>query len=194
MKCFKCGSDNDESAVFCSRCGVKLSTAATGGGIEKMGVAPLVIYTLFTAGIYAAIWFMKRIDAFNALKSETKLTNGPFGFMLAVCIVNLGVVFYAVFAGVEPDSLFMKNITLTSNMLGMAFQLTLLIQCIKVRRIITDHMNATGGRGEDEISLFYMVLWGLLFPAVFYLQYKLNRLNLSNAMGGFKVDGDIGNT
>ena len=203
MKCFKCGSDNIETAIYCSRCGVRLEAAAAGGGIEGMGVAKLVIYTFLTAGIYAPIWFMKRINGFNALNSEEKLTHGPFGFILAICIVNLGVLCYAsvieagaggsVLMWIEPESRFMKNMVSTVQMLDIVFKVILLFQCIKVKRIISEHISATNNRVEEEISLFYMVLWGLFFPAVFYLQYKLNRMNLSERRGTFNIDKDVRN-
>lgn len=203
MKCIKCGLDNSESAMYCSGCGEKFSIAATGGsGIEGMSVARLVLYTVFTAGIYAPIWLMKRVDGFNALNSEEKLTHGPLGFILAICIVNVGVVLYAsfveagaggnVFMWVEPESPFMKNMVATVHMLDTVFKVMLLFQCIKVRRIIIDHMEANGLQGKDEMPLIFMVLWGLFFPAVYYLQYKLNRVELSSGvadrMDGFKVD------
>ncbi len=199
MQCIKCGNDNEDSAVFCSRCGVNLSAAATSGGIENMSVVRLVVYTFLTAGIYAPIWLMKRLDVLNAFKSEMKITQGSIGIIFALAIVNVGVMVYAVVvvvgSGMELDleGPFMSNIMRTSNMLDMAFKLMLLFQCIKARSILIDHMNATGNRGSEEISFFYMILWGLFVPAVFYLQYKINRIDLSVKRGGFNGGKDIYN-
>lgn len=143
--------------------------------LEPMPVPTLVLYTILSFGIYSAVWFLKRLEAFNALKSETKLNQGVFGFIIAGFVANICIVLYLVFtgeSGTAPGELQGLSLSLvaTSDMLSIAVQVAVLIQAFKVRRILIDHF-------EENLKRDVGVSWGwTIVFGIFYLQYKINRL------------------
>ena len=143
--------------------------------LSPMPVPTLVLYTLLSFGIYSAVWFLKRLEAFNSLKSEVKLNQGVFGFIIAGFVANIFIVLYLVFTGeggTAPGELEGLSLSLvaTSDMLSIAVQVAVLIQAFKVRRILVDHF-------EAHLKRDLGVSWGwTLVFGVFYLQYKINRL------------------
>ncbi|MEE9613583.1 MAG: DUF4234 domain-containing protein [Thermodesulfobacteriota bacterium] len=184
MRCPRCKGNNDDAARYCSLCGNELPHGAHGargeraaseggeggdGGIAALGemaVVQLVFFSLFTFGIYSAVWFLKRLEAINNLRSEVKIGEEPFGFIIAGSIVNIGLVLFVAASGEPAESLSTENILMASDLLGIAVQVTMIVQCFKLRSALVDH---TGG--ELHISW----VWTILFT-VFYLQHKINRL------------------
>ncbi|MCK4739591.1 MAG: hypothetical protein KAT46_06550 [Deltaproteobacteria bacterium] len=172
------GSDASEETEFSRE-----SEATTGktqgsktGAIAflKMPVPKLIILTVITAGIYSAIWFLKQIPSLNNLNAGERFTEAPFGFVIAACVVNIGLAFYIVSVGaVVGDSTFNEIIS-WSNMLSLGVQLVMLFQTLKARMAIISHYKNEYGKDLD-FSLFLTVLLGVFFLSIFYLQYKINR-------------------
>ena len=202
LRCTNCGFDNLEGSRFCASCGKALGEGAAFGedathheesghggvapvpgpgtgravaSLEPMPVPTLVLYTILSFGIYSAVWFLKRLEAFNSLKSETKLNQGVFGFIIAGFVANICIVLYLVFTGeggTAPGELQGLSLSLvaTSDMLSIAVQVAVLIQAFKVRRILIDHF-------EENLKRDVGVSWGwTIVFGIFYLQYKINRL------------------
>jgi len=138
--------------------------------LEKMAVVKVVILTVVTGGIYTALWFLKRIEALNSLNSGHKLGQGVFGFIIAGCIVNIAMVFYLAFAGGTLEEGFALRLLNTSNLLGFAVNVVVLLQTFKVRRILLDHYAGHLGR---DVKLSWPLTF---FFSIFYLQFKINRL------------------
>jgi hypothetical protein len=138
--------------------------------LEKMVVIRLVVLTAVTGGVYTAYWFLKRLDAINSLHSEHKVGQGIFGFIIAGCIVNAAIVLYLAFAGVGLEEGFALRLLNTSNLLGFAVNIAVLVQTFKVRKILLDHYAVHLGRKVD----FSWIL--TFFFSIFYLQFKINRL------------------
>jgi hypothetical protein len=144
--------------------------------IEKMSVPTLVILTIVTFGIYAAVWFLKRLDSFNELRSEVKLTQGVFSFIIAGFVVNLSIIAYIVMTGTldaegMPTTKLAENLFLTSDIVKLVVHVALLVQAFKARSILMDHYNGFLKR-EESFSWPATLIFG-----VFYLQFKINRLN-----------------
>jgi hypothetical protein len=170
LHCAKCGSFNNSWARACTSCGEETDLKMVTFTLEKMAVIKLMLLTAVTGGIYTAYWFLKRLDAINSLNSEHKVGQGIFGFIIAGCIVNVAIVFYLAFAGVSLEESFALRLLNTSNLLGFAVNVAVLVQTFKVRKILLDHYAVHLGR---EISLSWMLTF---FFSIFYLQFKINRL------------------
>lgn len=97
MYCPNCGKDNIDTGIFCSFCGKQISGSVvkedvgqlsqTRIELKKMSVFFLIILTIFTAGIYVPIWFLKQRDAINRL--YPKLKFGPHLFIIAIVVYSL---------------------------------------------------------------------------------------------------------
>ncbi|MCK5235467.1 MAG: zinc-ribbon domain-containing protein [Deltaproteobacteria bacterium] len=176
MICKNCNKQNDDGARFCNLCGAEIS-AAPELKLQKMPVIGLIFYAIITFGIYIGVWFIKKIEILNALNSDTKLSQGVFGFIIAGLLVNIGIILYLIFSGafieLEADGLpvsqLARNLLAISDALALAVQVLILIQAFRVRRILIDHHRSLG----TEIVISWIAL---IFFGVFYLQYKINRL------------------
>ncbi len=133
-------------------------------GLERMGVLKLFLLVFVTGGIYTGIWFLKRLETFNSLNSEVKLRPGPFTFIIAGCVVNIGITLFLMLSGKELDEGLVESLLMTGDLLNIVIAVVLLVQAFKLRRILTDHFHTT-------------VSWlGTFFLTLFYLQYRINRL------------------
>lgn len=135
-----------------------------------MEVWKLVLFTFFTGGIYAAIWFLKRLKAINGLSSRLKLNQGVFGFIIAGCVANIAMALFIISSSGKVDPQVTANLSKASDVLSLLVEMTLLLQAFKVRRVFIDHFMEAGKR---EIPFSWA--WTFLF-SIFYLQYKINRL------------------
>ncbi len=170
LHCTKCGSFNNSWARACTSCGEETGLKMQSFTLDKMPVVKLIVLTVITGGVYTAYWFIKRLEIFNSFRSEHKFGQGIFGFIIAGCIVNITIVFYLAFAGAGLDQTFTLRLLNTSNILGFAVNIVVLIQTFKLRRVLIDHYVGHLGR-EVELS------WILTFLfQIFYLQFKINRL------------------
>lgn len=170
LHCAKCGSFNNSWARACVSCGEETDLKMITFTLEKMSVVKLVILTAVTGGVYTAYWFLKRLDAINSLNSEHRVGQGVFGFIIAGCLVNAAIVFYLAFAGPGLEEGFALRLLNTSNLLGLAVNVAVLVQTFKVRRILLDHYVVHLGR---EVGFSWIFTF---FFSVFYLQFKINRL------------------
>jgi len=121
--------------------------------LKKTNVLLMIFLTIITAGIYQAIWFLRRRGAINSLQSKEKLNTGVFVFVIVLYSVSLLIDF----AGGKSTLL-----------CGIA-AICLLVQCFKVRRIFENHFNVYFKRGISFSGI------ATFFFMIFYLQYKINR-------------------
>ncbi len=183
MYCSKCGHRNNSWARSCTSCGEELSerivlesgevvevVQGEDTSLEKASVVKVLVLTLITGGLYAAFWFLRRLNALNSLASPFKLNQGVFGFVIAGCLVNIAIVFYVAFSEGTISPGLAKSLLDTSDVLGLVIQLVVLFQTFKVRRILMDHFN-------EHLRRDVKFSWILTFLfSIFYLQYKINRL------------------
>ncbi|MFZ3073251.1 MAG: hypothetical protein WA162_08410 [Thermodesulfobacteriota bacterium] len=144
-----------------------VATSAT--SVEKMGVLALVIVMFLTGGIYTGFWFVKRIGAINAMKSEFKLREGIFAFIIAGFAVNVSLLLYVIFQDASLTEELRQTLLQASDILTIVLQVSVLIQCFKARRIFMDHFNENL---KKEIKFSWPATF---FFGIFYLQYKINR-------------------
>ena len=138
-------------------------------GLGKMSVLKLVFLSFITAGVYSAVWFLQRLNAINGLSSPVKINQGVFGFIIAGCIANIALAVFLIFSGTIVTPQVSGSLSLTSDVLSLLVELTLLIQAFKVRRVFIDHFK---GHLKTDIPFSWAATF---FFSIFYLQYKINR-------------------
>ena len=138
--------------------------------VEKMGVLALILVMFLTGGIYTGFWFAKRIGSINAMKSAFKLREGIFAFIIAGFAVNVSLLLYVIFQDAALAEELRQTLLRASDVLALVLQVSVLIQCFKVRRVFMDHFNENL---KKEIKFSWPATF---FFGIFYLQYKINRL------------------
>ena len=147
------------------------STVATSSNsVEKMSVLALILVMFLTGGIYTGFWFVKRIGSINAMKSVFKLREGIFAFIIAGFAVNVSLLLYVIFQDAALTEELRQTLLRASDVLALVLQVSVLIQCFKMRRIFMDHFNENL---KKEIKFSWPATF---FFGIFYLQYKINRL------------------
>jgi GYF domain 2/Domain of unknown function (DUF4234) len=121
--------------------------------LKKTNVLLMIFLTIITAGIYQAIWFLRRRDAINSLQSKEKLNTGVFVFVIVLYSISLGLLLADV----------------NAHLLDCIAGITLLVQCFKTRRILNEHFNTYLKRDMSFSGI------ATFFFTIFYLQYKINR-------------------
>jgi len=150
--------------------------------VKRTPVILIILFTVITAGIYYPAWFLTRRHAINALQSKEKLGAGVFIFGIVVFSLSLLLMMASgVFEGLYEalhDAEYLaisKGIEAIDKILSAVIGITLLVQCYKVRRILREHFNTHFGHN---------VYWSgvmIFFFQIYYLQYKVNRLEYGKA-------------
>jgi Ca2+/Na+ antiporter len=132
----------------------------------------MVILTVVTAGIYWPIWFMRRRKAINTMQAKEKLGSAVFILAIALFVISLLV---AISAGVLEkgggELLLTKGLQAFSGIMHAVAAAVVLVQSFKVRRIFNEHFNT---HLRQDISFSVVATF---FFIIYYLQYKINRLN-----------------
>jgi hypothetical protein len=132
----------------------------------------MIILTVITAGIYWPIWFMTRRKAINTMQSREKLGSGVFVFAIALFVISLLVAISAgVLERVGGELLLTKGLQAFSGIMHAVAAAAVLVQSFKVRRIFNEHFNThlRQGISFSGVATFFFI--------IYYLQYKINRLN-----------------
>lgn len=111
MFCIKCGTENPEYAIFCSECGKKLKEFGTektpkigermgtsGPGISKsvdleysygLPILHLVLFNIFTFGLYSIYWFYRN---WKHLKAHKNLDISPGWRTVGLFVPVVGII------------------------------------------------------------------------------------------------------
>lgn len=135
--CPNCGTQNDDSSVFCHECGTPLSQGNNynGGngyyqngqpaprymGIEPRNIALCVIFSLITCGIYGIYWMIKINDEVNILSGEPDATSGVIVFLLTLVTCGIYGLYWMYKMGERCDRI--KRIQGNSNILYLILSL-----------------------------------------------------------------------
>lgn len=124
--------------------------------LPDMSVFLLIIISMVTYGIYMPFWFFNRRDALNNLKSDTKISDAVIIIAIVMAIIS-GALLVPSYRSWFAERL--------DGMISLAQWVVFLVLSFQVRRMLMDHY-------KIPIS----GIWTFLF-SIFYLQYKINRLN-----------------
>lgn len=156
---------------FKSESNMESSTVATSSNsVEKMSVLALILAMFLTGGIYTGFWFVKRIGSINVMESAFKLREGIFAFIIAGFAVNVSLLLYVIFQEAALTEELRQTLLRASDVLSLVLQVSVLIQCFKMRRVFMDHFNENL---KKEIKFSWPATF---FFGIFYLQYKINKL------------------
>ncbi len=139
--------------------------------LRRTSVPAMILLYLVSLGLYAPLWFLRRREALNRLRSQEKVGSTIFIaviLLLAVSIV-LGVAGQSM--GGEAASL----AEILSRAMGLAAGIAMIVQAFKVRRILEDHINlalttASPFSIQENLNGVAVFLLGIL-----YRQYKINQ-------------------
>ena len=144
-------------------------------GLKRRSVILMIVFSIFSFGLYYSIWFLRRRAALNRLDSPRKLRLWPFVTYVAWFVVQFVVAF-----AVAPRTLgqaFGEGAALGFNVVQLAVGILMLVQSFFTKDILEDHL---AGPGDDVPSPLFadtVKLSGVMtfFFQIFYLQYVINR-------------------
>ena len=144
----------------------------------------VIVLSFLTVAIYYPVWFLRRRAALNGLQARDKLNAGVF--VVAIVLFSVGLVLMLVSGALEGlgEGLGSRDLLAVSKglegfaqFLNLVAAIALLIQCFKVRRILTEHLQARRGQPVPVSGP------ATFFLQIFYLQYKINRILDSSDAG-----------
>ncbi|MEG6550473.1 zinc ribbon domain-containing protein [Desulfocurvibacter africanus] len=194
--CPRCRALSPEGSNYCFQCGAALglldefifSNESGQGGMPALE-GPLadvpelhwflvLVYNIITLGIYGSVWFLRRLGAFQRLRSERRLNPGLLTASLVFTIASLGCALTLIVMG-EGSALVVAGLPVTdllddfSTFLDLSAWLMLAHQALRLRRMIKDHVAAQG----RHVAI--TALWTILFQ----------NINLQHAINGLKRHG-----
>jgi len=146
---------------------------------EKTSVVAVILLSFITCGIYFPIWFLRRREAINHLRSPEGIGwAAPFAaaaaFSLSLC-AGLASGFASAMGLREA----VGGLFASSRALSMVGAVLILFECFRVRRILLDHLRAqssglfsSSAALESDTSFSGVATF---FFGIYYLQYKINR-------------------
>ena len=165
--------------------GERDAVAAAPAGVEpeakfkKTNVVGVILLSFITGGIYFPIWFLRRREAINRLRSPEGIGwAAPFAATVAFSL-GLCAAFASGFAGAMGLREAVGELFASARVLAMVGAVLILFECFKVRRILLDHLRAqSSGIFSSSVALERDTSFSgvaTFFFGIYYLQYKINR-------------------
>ena len=148
--------------------------------LQKKSVALLVFLSIITAGIYTAIWYIKRSPEFDKLGTQKKLSKNIA--IIFLILVIIGVLFNSSITINEKEYNILKisiqNINFQvgslviypiSFIINLSFLVSGLFLVFRSRTILNEQLLKKGI--TRKVSWFFTLIFGFL-----YIQYEINRI------------------
>lgn len=154
---------------------------------KKKSVFLLVILSILTLGIYPIIWYTKRSDELNNLRTEKKIRKSLTILPLLFLISAVFVVLLNIFFGIVEEWKVVENNDITQLPLPFIVSFILVVLLISLYMIIfyffmplrtkkiLDQALANKGTMKENKVLKLSWFFSLVFN-LFYLQYEINRI------------------
>jgi len=161
---------------------------------EKTSVVVVILLSFLTGGIYLPIWFLRRREAINRLRSPEGIGwAAPFAATVAFSL-GLCAAFASGFAGAMGLREAVGELFASGRVLAMVGAVLILFECFRVRRILLDHLHAqSSGLFSSSVALERDTSFSgvaTFFFGIWYLQYKINRfLGALNASAQVMPEG-----
>lgn len=192
MICPRCRALSPEGSHYCFQCGAALGaldefTFSDEGGrggtpasdgpladVPELHWFLVLVCNIITLGIYGPVWFLRRLEIFQRLRSERRLNPGLLTASLIFVLASLLCVL-ALFAMDKSRAPVIAGMLLTdllddlSTFLDLLAWLMLAHQGLRLRRMLKDHVAAQGGHATIT------ALWTVLFRNI-HLQHVINGL------------------
>jgi len=139
--------------------------------MRKTSVLLMILLTIITYGIYFPIWFLRRQNLFNQLPVKEKLNSGAAIFVLIIYCIS---VFFIPVKLLTQNASLIDILNTIDTFISLLGGLIILILAFKVRRILNEYCNEHLGMNVpfSRVATFFFT--------IFYLQYKINRLSVSD--------------
>jgi hypothetical protein len=179
-RCQSCGAALRPDDAFCASCGAPAIGATpriaagrpdSGPVIWRTNVLLMVVLTIATLGVYYPYWFLSRRPLLNMLRSPERVEVWPFACAIVLLVANAAIALRTpgpAEGTADPLALLVE----------LAFGLTLLVQCFKVRRMLASHLGdrvpPPGQRTPPEAWAATLSSMAVFFFGIFYLQHIIN--------------------
>ena len=180
LSCPGCGAALPSTSASCDRCSDAADVARTARveslpGLRATNLVFVAVLSSLSLGLYSPVWFWRRRDALNRLRSSTKLDRRVLvlTFVLLALSVLLGLIAIPMQEHAVGRARVLtvgKSVEMASQLLCLVVLTTLWVQCFRVRRILLDHLNLHLGLGET-VSWVYTLVFQVL-----YLQGRINTI------------------
>lgn len=172
MHCTECGNHLPPAVRFCPQCGNAVTTESQASprkvAIQRMHLCKVVLFQVLTLGIYTPVWFLRRLDAFNAhdARADKQVSDTLVYVMLGCSILALVGGFFAGFlqAMQSPSAVVADGVSTLANIISVVL---MVIAAFQVRKVLQERFTAEGTPLSGVWTFFFNVL---------YLQYRINRL------------------
>jgi hypothetical protein len=182
LSCPRCEAALPNGSASCDRCGhavdvVTLGTVLAGSlsGLKPTNLVRVAAFSSLSLGLYYPVWFWRRREALNNLRSRTKLDDRVL--VLSFSLLTLSVLLAWIVVPLRGSAevahaapTVAKGVEVSSQLLCLLVLIVLWVQCFRVRRILLDHLNRYLGLGVS-ISWFYTLVFQIL-----YLQRRINTI------------------
>jgi len=184
--CPQCQALSPQETRYCFQCGGSLSGSSENfafseaeamedplARVPDMHWFLVLVYDIISFGIYSRVWFLRRMETFQHLRSWRRLNPGLLWASLFLKATSLAVSLAGRILFGEAPAIPVAGVPLDnlleglSSFLNIAALVLLIQQAFRLRRMLKDHL-ATQGR-EPSIP----ALWTLLFREV-HLQHAIN--------------------
>lgn len=162
-----------EATLSCARCETTL--VASLPGLRATNLVLVAVLSSLSLGLYAPVWFWRRREALNRLRSSTKLDRRVL--VLSFVLLGLSVLFGLIAIPMPGPAVGRarvltvgKSVEMASQLLCLLVLITLWVQSFRVRRILLDHLNLHLGLGVS-VSWVYTLVFQVL-----YLQGRINTI------------------
>jgi hypothetical protein len=146
---------------------------------RKKSVFLLILFTIITLGIYPYIWYIKRVEEFNNLRTSTKAKKGIAIFSLILLIVllltNFTLNIYIALSSPQTASGFSEiplEFLIFSGailLLSILLAVTTLLMAFRYRKILNQTL-------ENKQTFVKLSSLFTFFFHFLYLQYEINRI------------------
>ena len=116
MYCKNCGTQLNDTALFCPNCGTAQSAQtqqapqqpfapAPAVHIAPRGIALAIVLSILTCGIYAIYWFVALTDEMNRLSPRPNDTSGGVAFLLNLITCGIYGYYWSYVMGSKQDQM-----------------------------------------------------------------------------------------
>jgi hypothetical protein len=143
--------------------------------LKRRSVFLMIVFTLFSFGVYFLIWFLRRRAALNTLNSPRKLRLWPLLALLTLIVTDF-VTIVAAF-GRPLEAVIGEGATIALGVARIAVTILMVVQCFIIKGMLEDHIDTLVDPAEPALFSEHVQLSAVatFFLSIFYLQYAINK-------------------
>jgi hypothetical protein len=142
-------------------------------GLKRRSVIVMVVFTIFTFGLYYLAWWFRRRPGLNRLDSPAKLPLWPLLLMLALYVSEF-FVGLTLDAGAY-DQVVRERVGVVSLIFQLFVGIVMLVMSFRVKDMIEDHAEPDLDSGPMFVERVKLSGLMTFFFSIYYLQWAINR-------------------